>query len=138
MIREIKIISSTRQGVKTLNSEVETWGQLKDSLHDYGNLSSMTAVVKETRNSLQVDEARLPEGDFTLYLSPKQIKAGTNDRSVAILESLKDKLSEAIDEIILEIEDGDYDHLSAGKSSKSSSSEVSAEDRAMLESLKGI
>lgn len=78
MIREVKIISSTRQGVKTLQSEATTFGQLKDSLSEYGDLSQMTVVVKETRNSLQHDEAVLPEGNFTIYLSPKQIKAGAS------------------------------------------------------------
>ena len=84
MIREIKVISSTRTTPKILNSEATTWGQLKDSLSDLGDMNAMTALVKETRNSLQLDDSALPEGPFTLYLSPKNIKAGgANERSVS-------------------------------------------------------
>lgn len=140
-IRGIKVLSSTKSGVKLIHSEATTWGQLKDSLREFGDLDKMAAVVKETRNSLQVDEALLPEGDFTLYLSPKQIKAGVSDeKAIAIIESLKEKLNDACDAVIGEIEDGDYEDYSSGSksSSSSSSTEIDAEDRKFLAELSSI
>jgi hypothetical protein len=135
-LREIKVLSSTRGGVKTVYSEATQWGQLKDSLSEFGDISKMSAVIKETKNTLSVDDALLPEGDFTLYLSPKQIKAG-NTREVQILEDLKSAFNDAVDEIIAGIEEGDYDHLeSARKGGKSSSEAIDDEDKAFLAGLK--
>lgn len=133
-IRSIKIASSTKTSVQVLQSEAVTWGQLKDSLSDYGDLSKMTAMVKETRHTLQLDDAVLPEGDFTLYLSPKNIKAGS-EKSVQILKDLKEGFIATIDEIIENIEEGDYDHLSE---SKSKSVPKSAEDENFLKKLAGF
>lgn len=134
-LREIKVLSSTRSGVKTIYSEATTWGQLKDGLDEFGDLTKLSAVIKETKNSLQVDEAVLPEGAFTLYLSPKQIKAG-NTREVQILEDLKSKFCDAVDEIIENIEDGEYDHLDSAKDGKPGSSDkVSSEDANFLSSM---
>lgn len=76
-LKEIKVLSSTKSGFRTIVSEAETWGQLKDNLREFGNVNELTAVVKETKNTLEDDGASLPAGDFTLYLSPKKIKAGT-------------------------------------------------------------
>lgn len=133
-IREIRIISSTKTGVKTISSSAETWGQLKDSITDYGDLSKMTAVVKETRVTLADNEARLPEGSFTVYLSPKQIKAGGNGNSVEIITALRDKLNAAFNEILEEIEDGVYDD----EEEEEKSSDLTASDKEFLASLKNM
>lgn len=150
-IRDIRIISSTRTGVKNISSSVETWGQLKDSISDFGDLSKMTAVVKETRVTLDNNEALLPEGTFTVYLSPKQIKAGSGN-SVEIITALRDKLNSAFDELIEEIEDGNFDdddddddleedYYPVAKSSAKATkkeSDLTASDREFLASLKGV
>jgi len=137
-MRQIKVLSST-QNFKVIHSEATTWGQLKEVLSEFGNLDQMNVVVKETRNSLQVPEAVLPEGDFTLYLSPKQIKAGGNynPRAVQILNDLKTEISEAIDKVIESVEDGDYDHLPTAASSEKKEV-ITDEDLKALASLKGL
>lgn len=145
-IRQIIVVSTTKTQPKVLNSAASTWGQLQDALaSDFGNLSSMRAVVKETRNDLTSPEAVLPEGNFTLFLSPKQIKAGGVDL-VAALEALKQKWNNAIDELIEEAEDGEYDsededeeeeYFTTSYKAKSAPVKgISAEDKAILEQLK--
>lgn len=113
--RNITIASTTKAGAKRLATEANTWGQLKDALaSEYGDLSKLRAVVRETRNDLESDEAVLPSEDFTLLLSPKQIKAGQSVPDiVSILKDVRDKFTESIDEIIEGIEEGDYDTASS-------------------------
>ena len=126
-VRKITVISTTRTTPKELYSEATTWGQLQESLSEFGNVASMRAVVKETKNDLTSSQAELPSGDFTLFLTPKTIKAGTD--LVAVLEALKDKWVNAIDEVIDEIEEGEY--AGSGNGSKS----VTNEDQAILAKL---
>jgi hypothetical protein len=110
-MRNITIASTGKGSAKVIRSGVETWGGLKDVLgSEFGNLSQMRAVVRETRNDLQSDDAILPEGDFTLLLNTMHIKAGVTDVDVVkILEGLKSEFFTAIDNIIMDIEDGDFD-----------------------------
>lgn len=112
--RNITIASTTKSGAKRLATEANTWGQLKDSLRaEYGDLDKMRAVVRETRNDLASDDATLPESDFTLLLSPRQIKAGQSAIDIVkLLNDVRDKFSESIDEIIEGIEDGEYEAAS--------------------------
>lgn len=118
-LREITVASTTKSGAKKLQTEAVTWGQLKDSLRaEFGDLDKMRAVVRETRNDLASDDARLPEDDFTLLLSPRQIKAGSALDIIAILRDVKDKFADSIDEIIEDIEDGNYTKASESVRSK--------------------
>jgi len=115
MIRTITVASTQRSGAKELRSEATTWGQLKDALrNDFSDLDKMRAVVRETRVDLASDEAMLPEESFTILLTPKQIKAGSRDVDViAVLEDVKQKFSDSIDEIIAGIEEGEYDKVAS-------------------------
>jgi len=106
-VREVRVVHSTKP-LKKISTEADSWGQLKDSLLGYGNFDELNVVVRETKNALVLDDSVLPEGDFTIILSPKKVKAGGNDVLTSVLESLKEKISDAIDEIIEEIEDGDH------------------------------
>lgn len=112
-LRTITIGSTNRSGVKQIQSEAVTWGQLKMALVDgFGDVSNMRAVVRETRADLVSDDAILPDEAFTLLLTPKQIKAGAKDVDVIkILEDVRDRFVEAIEEILDEVSvsGGDYD-----------------------------
>lgn len=121
--RTITIASTSKSGVKTLQSEAMTYGTLKDALRDeFGDLDKMRAVVRETRNDLASDDARLPDGAFTLLLTPRQIKAGASQVDVVkVLEDVKDRFSEGIDEIIDAVSAGDY-NLASNKVSSTAAS----------------
>lgn len=106
-LRTITIGSTTKSGVRQIQSEAVTWGQLKASLYDgFGDVGNMRAVIRETRADLVSDDAVLPEEAFTLLLTPKQIKAGAKDVDVKkILNEVKNRFVESIDDIIADIED---------------------------------
>ena len=132
--RKIIVVSTTRTTPKVLYSEATTWGQLQDALTaDFGSVGAMRAVVKETKNDLGSTEAVLPEGDFTLFLTPKQIKAGVGVDIVSVLEALKEKWVDSIDELIEEVEDGQ--HAGSVEGASKGSTSVSSEDEAFLAKL---
>lgn len=79
-MRKITVCSTKITGLKTFREEDDlTWGEFKHSLtregveHDYFN-----ATVRETRNTLTLDEALLPNGDITIFLSETRSKARGN------------------------------------------------------------
>jgi len=75
-MRNINVISSRTNGVKPVQSSASTWGDLKADLIAAGlDVSNMTAIVRETRNNLAVEDAKLPEGNFSLFLMAEK-KAG--------------------------------------------------------------
>ena len=130
MSRKIIVVSTTRTAPKELYSSATTWGQLQEVLTEFGNVGSMRAVVKETKSDLVSKDAVLPEGDFTLFLTPKQIKAGFGTNIVSVLEALKTKFNDSIDELIEEIEDGE--HGGSVQGARSGQTSVSAEDKDFL------
>ena len=133
-MRDIKVVSASR-GSKTISSSAENWGQLKDSLRaDYPDLEKMNAVVRETKTALILDESILPEGNFQLFLAPKQIKAGTLTR-VEVLERLRDKLTDAINELIDEVEQEEDEVTSFPSSSRTRQQE---DDERFLSKLSGL
>lgn len=135
-LRKITVVSSTKSQPTELYSEATTFGQLKDVLNQFGSLDKLRAVVKESRATLEMEEAILPEGEFTLFLTPKQIKAGAIDIA-GILSSLRDKISEAIDEVIEGVEDGEFGEDEAEQVApvKKATNQISAEDQAILNQL---
>ena len=68
-----------------------TFGELKNAIGQ--NFDNKKVVVKETRVTLENNDASLPDGDITLYLFQKQSKHGSDDcesvaRSVRKLRKL--------------------------------------------------
>lgn len=129
-LRTITIGSTNRSGVKQIQSEAVTWGQLKVSLYDgFGDIGNMRAVVRETRSDLVSDDAILPEEAFTLLLTPKQIKAGAKDIDVKrVLEDVKSRFVESIDDIIEDIEDTNLYDVKVKVSTTSSSLQKDLDD----------
>lgn len=102
------IVISTKAQPKEIRSEATTWEQLKDVLSsEFGDLGKMRAVVKETKATLELGDALLPDEDFTLYLTAKQIKAGKVDIE-SVLQTLKEKFSNMVNEILDEVENGEH------------------------------
>lgn len=76
-MRNIRVISSQADNVKTISSSATTWGKLKQELGShFSGVSDMKAIVRDTRITLESDEAILPTGDFTIILSMKKIASG--------------------------------------------------------------
>jgi ethanolamine ammonia-lyase large subunit len=75
-VRNITIFSQRDNEMVTVQSDDVTWGSLKDNFEEEISFNNMRGVVKSTRNTLDVDDARLPEGEFTLFLFPKKVSSG--------------------------------------------------------------
>jgi hypothetical protein len=72
--RKITVVSTRESSVNYYESAASTFGELKGDIP----MDNMSVVVKETRNTLSLDEAVLPEGPFTIFLSPTKVKSGAN------------------------------------------------------------
>ncbi len=94
-MRTIIIVSAKTGGRSTINSAALNWSELQADLTAAGiEFAGMTVLEKVNYSSLEHGEARIPEGEFTLYLMPKKIKGGslisleTLDAMVSSLESI--------------------------------------------------
>lgn len=135
--RTITVASTTKSTAKQYQSEATTWGGFKDFLRaDFDNLDKMRAVIRETRNDLTSDDAILPLDSFTILLNPKEIKAGASQVDViGVLESVKERFGEAIDDIIEDVQNGHYDQAPT-KLKAATTSVVSSSLAKDLEGLK--
>ena len=114
-VREIKIFSTVGTKV-TLNTNATTFGEIKTQLAsndiDYNNLQ---LVVGETKATLDLDEAVLPEGPFKIYLMPKQTKSGSKDLA-ELFRDLSETCELIADEFAcvpsnkMEVESAEVDH----------------------------
>lgn len=78
MSRIITIISPQGDVRAEINSAATNWGQLKPEINAEGtfNANNSTAMIRGIRESLVNDSASLPEGPFTVFLTPSKIKSG--------------------------------------------------------------
>lgn len=77
------------------NADFKTWGELRQDLIEKGIWSdNLEAVIKGTRQSLVLEDASLPETDFTVFLVVKKMKSGNEKKQDALadltLEQLQD------------------------------------------------
>lgn len=75
--RTIIVASTSASQARVVQSNDETWGQLKVRPELAGLvLNGMDAVVDPGHFTLNRDDAKLPEGEFRLFLVPTKNKAG--------------------------------------------------------------
>jgi len=89
-MRKIKVFTQLQGGIREIDTQANTWGELKTELSSLGLITSdMKPLVKETQSSFESDSAPLPEGlgkdvnnnsthDFTLFLTATKTKSGNN------------------------------------------------------------
>lgn len=81
-MRKVKVYS-TAFGLKAINSTATTWGELQAVLAENGvSYNGMNAVENVGNTTLVLNEARLPEGDFVLMLTPIKTKSGSDYKLV--------------------------------------------------------
>ena len=78
MIRRVRIKSTENNVWNTFETSASTFGELKAELTTV-NFDRKRVVVRETRSTLELKDAVLPSGDFTLYLMPKATKSGSDE-----------------------------------------------------------
>jgi hypothetical protein len=81
-MRKVKVYS-TAFGLKAINSAATTWGELQDDLTTNNvTFGSMNAVENVNNSTLVLNEAKLPEGEFVLMLTPQKTKSGSDYKTV--------------------------------------------------------
>ena len=79
---------------KETTTQATNWGQLKEDLRRNGiQTEGMKAVLKETRATLDINDALIPQQDFKLFLWPGKVKSG-NSELVREIERMKGKIVE--------------------------------------------
>jgi hypothetical protein len=81
-MRKVKVYS-TAFGLKAINSAATTWSELQDDLTTNNvTFNGMNAVENVGNTTLVLKEARLPEGEFVLMLTPQKTKSGSDYKLV--------------------------------------------------------
>jgi len=81
-MRKVKVYS-TAFGLKPINSSATTWGELQNDLDTHNiTYSGMNAVENVGNTTLMLNEARLPEGEFVLMLTPQKTKSGSDYKTI--------------------------------------------------------
>lgn len=85
--RVITAFSTRGKNKKKIETDVQTWGDLKPLLENEGfKLSSLAATESVNRTDLAHKDAALPEGDFTIFLRPTKTKSGADYDSMSFSE----------------------------------------------------
>lgn len=81
MTRTVYVKTSQSSNPQTIETDAVTWKQLKAALREQQiSTDGMAAVVMETNNSLELDDAVLPTETFVLLLTSRKSK-GASDYS---------------------------------------------------------
>ena len=81
-MRKVKVYS-TAFGLKAINSAATTWGELQDDLSTNNvTFGNMNAVENVGNTTLVLKEAKLPESEFVLMLTPQKTKSGSDYKIV--------------------------------------------------------
>jgi hypothetical protein len=107
--RKISVFSSGQNNRKVdIMSTATTWEELQRDFSNAGvNHKGMDAVVRATKVTLTLPDAKLPDGDFLLYLLPQKTQSGA-DLSYKELRA-------AISDIIKADGDEAKNHFNQGK-----------------------
>ncbi len=82
MSRKITIYSTKTKATQEITTPVTTWGELKPLVNSEMGVGNAKCMVRETRNTLENNEAVLPTGDFIVFVYPEKVKEyyGTGEK----------------------------------------------------------
>jgi hypothetical protein len=103
--REVTIYATRGGNMKKIMTSVKTWGELQPLVRREGfDLGSLLAAENINKTDLVNDLAVLPEGNFRLFLRPKQTKSGAPDRKecFAIIKAFIEKYPETKPNFIID------------------------------------
>ena len=138
--RKITVFSTKGKQKAHIDTDVTTWGELKSLISDEGyDIDSLNAIENVNRTTLQHKDAKLPEGEFTVFLAPKKTKSG-GKKAVADMsfKELRAELTDADKSAISEMFGKNYtrcstDNLREYLESKSVTSTESAPEAVVEE-----
>lgn len=134
-MRTVKVSTSGADGLIEVETAATTWAELKSDMEDVGiSTDGMKGVVRETKVSLEANDAQIPEGNFTVMLFTGKIKSGAFDHA-QMMRDLRDSIENAYNEVIENIDCGAYGEDEPERSNSTSSLE--AERRKLERELSG-
>lgn len=134
-MRTVKVSTSGADGLIEVETAATTWAELKSDMEDAGiSTDGMKGVVRETKVSLEANDAQIPEGNFTVMLFTGKIKSGAFDHAQMMID-LRDSIENAYNKVIENIDDGQYGEDEPERSNSTSSLE--AERRKLERELSG-
>lgn len=123
-MRTVKVSTSGADGLIEVVTEATTWAELKSDMEDAGiSTDGMKGVVRETKVSLEANDAQIPEGNFTVMLFTGKIKSGAFDHA-QMMRDLRDSIENAYNEVIENIDCGAYGEDEPERSNSTSSLEA--------------
>lgn len=76
--RQVTLFYTQNNERKVLQTAARTWGELSNTLGE--DFSKSKVVLQESRLTLENTEAELPREPFTLFVFPRQSKAGVSNK----------------------------------------------------------
>lgn len=77
MARKVIVVSTKDNDRKEIMTDATTWSELKAQIEASGlSVGDMKATVRDTKATLEHNQAVLPTGEFTLFLTPGKVKSG--------------------------------------------------------------
>ena len=123
-MRTVKVSTSGADGLIEVVTEATTWAELKSDMEEAGiSTDGMKGVVRETKVSLEANDAQIPEGNFTVMLFTGKIKSGAFDHA-QMMRDLRDSIENAYNEVIENIDCGAYGEDEPERSNSTSSLEA--------------
>lgn len=85
MARNIKIFNQESNQSIIITSDATTWAQLRNEINSDGRISAnnKSAIIRETKVTLEFDDSILPEGEFILFLFPVKVKSGVAKKTIS-------------------------------------------------------
>jgi hypothetical protein len=90
MSRKVIIYSTKTNATQEIMTDVSTWGELKPLINPEMNVANAKCTVRETRNTLENNNAQLPTGTFTVFVYPTKMKSGTEARTDDVYANMTD------------------------------------------------
>lgn len=102
MFRKVVIKDTSSNSTIDIVTEAKTLGELKSELVETVDFNGKTTIVRETKQTLDLNGALLPEGAFHIFLYQKKSKFNSNSSEriaqlINDLTELKNKVEEGGD-----------------------------------------
>lgn len=80
-VKKIKLWSQRDNSSVNIETQATTWGELKKDVGSEVNFKNIKGIVRETKHVLELDDAKLPQGEFTIFLLPTKVRSGMGKES---------------------------------------------------------
>lgn len=81
-MRKVNVFFQQAGDLQSVESDAYTFGEFKEKYPEF-NFSNKKVVVKESLVTLEVDDAKLPDEEFTLFVYPQKSKAGADENPLS-------------------------------------------------------